>query len=42
MKNMSARARKSLKCVAIILSVILCGGGVLFSPLFALPGNLHN
>ena len=27
MKNMSARARKSLKCVAIILSVILCGGG---------------
>ena len=27
MKNMSARARKSLKCVAIVLSVILCGGG---------------
>ena len=27
MKNMSARARNSLKCVAIILSVILCGGG---------------
>ena len=41
MKNMSARARKSLKCVAIVLSVIFAGG-VLFSPLFALPRNLHN
>lgn len=27
MKNMSARARKSLKCVAIVLSVIFAGGG---------------
>ena len=41
MKNMSARARKSLKCVAIILSVILCGGGC-FLALFLRSRAIYN